>query len=351
MAELDPADARRLAGHLFVPAERWGWHCVAAGRVVRREGPELRDASLRALQLVALAVFGTLVGGPVGTALWVLAFALAVLWFGPRVVAGSRAGVEDHRAVWHPLDLGTPSRVDVVGGTPDGWAALLCTAGASMLGSGTAVTVVDLTGEDVSGPLCALAAVRGLPVERRDAADGGEGGWPSRGLAVLTGGPEAGPEAGAALLRQVEGGGATGRDVLVLAGAGRLDAGTVEALARACRPAGPRLVLLLEQPAAERLAAGAPVTLVMRLGTGAAAVAADHLGRGRPVVLPARVAGSAPASREVGVTPAVLESLDATSFLLAEAAADRVAGGTCDPHLALLLLPGGEAPRRGLRSR
>jgi hypothetical protein len=236
-----------------------------------------------------------------------------------------------------------------VGGTPEGWAALLCTAGPSLLESGAAVVVADLGAGDVAGPLCMLAQVRGLPVVQRQVADAGEGAWPAGGVAVLHAGDPR--EAGDALLRAVGRAGGAGRDVLVVAGADRLGLEALEPVTLGCHRAGVRLVLLLERLRGDlERVLGATVTLVMRLGNGReAAVAADHVSRGHDAVLtrlpraPGRgvlapPADEEPAVHEVAVEPAVVQSLDATSFVLLEAGdgRHRVVGGTCDPYLALL---------------
>jgi hypothetical protein len=66
-------------------------------------------------------------------------------------------------------------RLDVFGGTAAGWEALLTSAGASLLASGTRLTVVDLSQESVAAELIQLAALRGyrsdvlvLPEEMED---------------------------------------------------------------------------------------------------------------------------------------------------------------------------------------
>jgi hypothetical protein len=74
------------------------------------------------------------------------------------------------------------SRVDVVGGTADGWAALLATMGSSVITAGGAVTVVDLTGHHVTGPLETLAGVVGAPVQSAAAPAALEASWLLGGL-------------------------------------------------------------------------------------------------------------------------------------------------------------------------
>lgn len=68
---------------------------------------------------------------------------------------------------WYPIRLvSAPSRVDVFGGTPEGWASLLATAGGSLLGARQDLVLLDFTEHDVGGGLAALTAVRGIPVNR-----------------------------------------------------------------------------------------------------------------------------------------------------------------------------------------
>ncbi len=64
---------------------------------------------------------------------------------------------------WYPA---APSarRVDVFGGTPDGWAALLVTAGASILSSGAGLLVLDFSEHQVGVGLAGLATARTCPV-------------------------------------------------------------------------------------------------------------------------------------------------------------------------------------------
>ncbi|HSK97804.1 MAG TPA: hypothetical protein VK891_14375, partial [Euzebyales bacterium] len=64
--------------------------------------------------------------------------------------------------LWYPvLPTRSQRRVDVCGGTADGWASLLTTSGASVLASGTRLLLVDLTGDDVGVDLRALATRAG----------------------------------------------------------------------------------------------------------------------------------------------------------------------------------------------
>ncbi|MFI8447717.1 hypothetical protein [Streptomyces erythrochromogenes] len=83
--------------------------------------------------------------------------------------------IEAHRAehlrhnetldTWYPISLTSgPSRIDVFGGTGNGWASLLATLGGPVLGSGRPVVVLDLTQQAVALELAGLAARRGVTV-------------------------------------------------------------------------------------------------------------------------------------------------------------------------------------------
>ncbi|MFD9105832.1 hypothetical protein ACIRSJ_21080 [Streptomyces virginiae] len=66
---------------------------------------------------------------------------------------------------WYPISLDSgPSRIDVFGGTGNGWASLLATLGGPILGSGRPVVVLDLTQQAVALELAGLAARRGVTV-------------------------------------------------------------------------------------------------------------------------------------------------------------------------------------------
>ncbi|MFJ6755439.1 hypothetical protein ACIQNK_10535 [Streptomyces sp. NPDC091273] len=68
--------------------------------------------------------------------------------------------------LWYPLRLDPrPSRIDVFGGTGNGWASLLATVGGSLLGSGQAVLVMDFSQQSIALELAFLAAHRDVPVE------------------------------------------------------------------------------------------------------------------------------------------------------------------------------------------
>jgi hypothetical protein len=73
----------------------------------------------------------------------------------------ARLAVED---LWFPV-VAAPrtARIDVFGGVPDGWAALLTTMGASTLKAGNSMLVLDLTEHDLSSELVDLAAALDQP--------------------------------------------------------------------------------------------------------------------------------------------------------------------------------------------
>ncbi|MCX4094586.1 hypothetical protein [Nocardia sp. alder85J] len=67
--------------------------------------------------------------------------------------------------VWFPVRPETqPRRIEVFGGTPEGWRGLVATLGAGQLASGGHVLVVDFTEEHVATDLAGLAASQRCPV-------------------------------------------------------------------------------------------------------------------------------------------------------------------------------------------
>src|SRR5262249_59664124 len=68
------------------------------------------------------------------------------------------------------------ARVDVFGGTGDGWASLITTVGSSLLCSGGRVMVIDLSEQHVADGLAAFAETAGFTVSNvellRDAPSG-----------------------------------------------------------------------------------------------------------------------------------------------------------------------------------
>lgn len=73
----------------------------------------------------------------------------------------ARKAAFDAQHEWHAVALPRDvPRIDVAGGTPAGWRALLTTLGASCLEGGSEVTVVDLSENAVAGDLVALRSAR-----------------------------------------------------------------------------------------------------------------------------------------------------------------------------------------------
>lgn len=67
---------------------------------------------------------------------------------------------------WGPAIAPTGNRrIDVIGGDPRGWRALLTIFGASTLATGKSLTLIDLSGQQVSWELLTLAADRGYTID------------------------------------------------------------------------------------------------------------------------------------------------------------------------------------------
>lgn len=72
--------------------------------------------------------------------------------------------------LWYPLALWSGARrVDVFGGTWDGWACLLATAGSALLAAGHRIVLVDFTEQDVGGGLAGYATAQRYPVTHVEA--------------------------------------------------------------------------------------------------------------------------------------------------------------------------------------
>ena len=68
-------------------------------------------------------------------------------------------------SLWHPLQTSRPpARVDVFGGTEDGWASLLVTTGAAALASGSTMLVLDFSEQAVADNLVMLTSEHNDPV-------------------------------------------------------------------------------------------------------------------------------------------------------------------------------------------
>jgi hypothetical protein len=89
-----------------------------------------------------------------------------------RSVAEWDAAERDRLAtanLWFPLGVRSPAeRVDVFGGTPDGWASLLAVMGASVLRAGSPMLVVDMSENDVAAALSVVARSQDLRVVRQE---------------------------------------------------------------------------------------------------------------------------------------------------------------------------------------
>jgi hypothetical protein len=82
--------------------------------------------------------------------------------------AGEKARI-DQADLWFPVTTEQAvSRIDVFGGTSDGWAALATTLGASLLTAGQFVLLLDLSEQDVSSDLVDMARLRGIPADVLD---------------------------------------------------------------------------------------------------------------------------------------------------------------------------------------
>ncbi|MFD8637647.1 hypothetical protein ACFV17_36740, partial [Streptomyces sp. NPDC059656] len=218
----DPAEqaTAELALRVFTGEERWGWEFVqppeppahrdAQNPPVYREpsGTEVRAAQERATTGRNTSGFGCLTviaGGAafaaagVGAAVVVLVLIIAlVIATSPnaRLRAAQRRLKSDrehaqrdyearrqawlhklaaHRDeqlrhnetldTWFPIALvSRPSRIDVFGGTGDGWASLLATLGGPLLAGGQSVVVLDFTQQAVALELAGLAARRGITI-------------------------------------------------------------------------------------------------------------------------------------------------------------------------------------------
>ena len=211
-----------LANQVFGPPEKWGWEYrepVAARRSPEWDREPLwveptnrtvtqapqRVKPLRVVVVIVILLIG-LALRQFGIVFDLLAIVLAAVWFLPLITnsqraqsqqqaalnqreqdhakykadwqawrasmeswnAGERARI-DKANLWYPV---TPdpnvSRIDVFGGTPDGWAALVATLGGSLLASDRFVLLLDLSEHDVSIDLVTMAQSRQVPVDVLD---------------------------------------------------------------------------------------------------------------------------------------------------------------------------------------
>jgi hypothetical protein len=218
-----------LAERLFVPQERWGWEYVDPGPVapypvarprwVEPPPPDLRalvarkaEARARVWARAKLSLFGLLILGlssvassiaPLGVVLVVAGggwAALPVILADQQVKAAwqaaARSRAEAHAryeqavrewqqaaaaheeterrrrasvSLWHPLRLeSNPNRIDVFGGTGDGWASLVATLGCTLVQTGGRLLLLDFSEFSVGSDLAMLMASRGFPVTTLD---------------------------------------------------------------------------------------------------------------------------------------------------------------------------------------
>ncbi|MEU8764831.1 hypothetical protein [Streptomyces sp. NPDC048659] len=216
----DPDAGAELARRVFTGQERWGWEFVqpsappahpdAKHPPVYSEpsGDEVRAMEMRAMTarkskgtgcllllagIVAYAVGGLAVVVAVVVLIIVLMAAAspdARLRAARRRLDAARTSarrdyqerrrawqsrIDAHHAehlrhndtldTWFPLSLASgPSRIDVFGGTGNGWASLLATVGGPLLGGGAPLVVLDLTQQAVALELASLAARRDIAV-------------------------------------------------------------------------------------------------------------------------------------------------------------------------------------------
>jgi hypothetical protein len=228
MAELLTTPQAELLRSLFAPAERWGWEYRDPATVplvfphprpvphpppptwAAELAPRLEQAEQTRVLLAVGAATSLLIALSIGlgSPFWSLLFLAAAAglgWLGlvrPRLLrrqAADRqrqwmeacvehhdryfqqlqswtAAREEHRRREHQRLAASPAwaalrpwrmleRLDVFGGTAYGWEALVTAAGASLLGGGARLTVVDLSHDAVAAELAQLAALRGCGVD------------------------------------------------------------------------------------------------------------------------------------------------------------------------------------------
>ncbi|MFH8476967.1 hypothetical protein [Streptomyces sp. NPDC018000] len=217
--EEDAASAE-LALRVFTGDERWGWEFVQppappahrdAGNPPVYTAPsdaEVRSAQERAMGgkktagsgcAILIAGIAALAAGGVQAAVVVVILVIVVFAMTSprarlraaerRLASAKEQARSDHEArtnawqrrlaahnaehlrhnetldTWFPISLTSkPSRIDVFGGTGNGWASLLATLGGPLLGGGQSVVVLDLSQQAVALELAGLAARRGVAV-------------------------------------------------------------------------------------------------------------------------------------------------------------------------------------------
>jgi hypothetical protein len=228
MPELDVVRSPELLPQLFASSERWGWQFrepaaprshPEAGRPPVWSGPAHPDlfelqrkydegranAVKRGAIVAVVLVLGISLQSAASIVPVLIALGLAAFWFGPMFTAqqqidqltadyerasrnenarqnGRMAAWQSSLQAWDLQESSrvatanlwfpirprlAPRRLDIFGGTPDGWAAFLLTMGASVLQSGAPVCVVDLSEHDVAAPLLAAAGAVGISSGRQ----------------------------------------------------------------------------------------------------------------------------------------------------------------------------------------
>jgi hypothetical protein len=220
------APSSELAVRLFEPQERWGWQYVAPAPVsrgaeadrmpvwsdmpvpdvsdlVRKRAVALKRLPKRAAASLVLTIIGLIASPILGLIVLVVGACVCILPIAMPAseISGRQAKAKAHRdaqylqfqqhlhqwkstmatheqaerariaaaLLWFPVQLrSSPSRVDVFGGTGDGWASLLATLGSSLMRAGASVTVLDFSEQYVASGLTAVVSSQGVPVTQID---------------------------------------------------------------------------------------------------------------------------------------------------------------------------------------
>lgn len=205
----------QLAGRVFTGEERWGWEYVEPAAMVphhlaskapvwtepaapkaRNRSGQGNERSGKGIGCGILLVAGITLFGDARAGLALLIILTLIFTLGPLSRAAARSAarrrrerlvkeyqdrvaawqlvIAEHDAqqrllaagvdIWYPLRLESrPSRIDVFGGTGNGWASLLTTVCGPLLGAGQAVLVLDFSQQSVALELAVLAAHRDVP--------------------------------------------------------------------------------------------------------------------------------------------------------------------------------------------
>ncbi|MET7502948.1 hypothetical protein [Streptomyces microflavus] len=206
----------QLAGRVFTGEERWGWEYVEPAAMVphhlaskapvwtepaapkaRNRSGQGNERSGKGIGCGILLVVGITLFGDARAGVALLIILTLIFTLGPLSRAAARSAARRRRErlvkeyqdrvaawqlviaghdaqqrllaagvdIWYPLRLESrPSRIDVFGGTGNGWASLLTTVCGPLLGAGQAVLVLDFSQQSVALELAVLAAHRDVPV-------------------------------------------------------------------------------------------------------------------------------------------------------------------------------------------